>query len=398
MVGRISRIAKRIFLAFTCRRHVTRSGFGYDGADKGLSAFDYRYQLLLWAYPKDGKVKIVYAKKAYNAFYHLCNNSTDSDIGQIGKDIKDAFRTHPRSASERNFKVLLWNGIMDSEFSKFKGATFLVDRVDTLDYDKAKELLTTKYDFSLLNFYAVFGEGTQAESGEASADDSRRFSCDGMDFEVNDSTMDKEHVCRMMAVVKSKLPASLVSKLLYGKVELKGKFNSSGANTIADYTRSDDMIRLDSGDGFVTSMIHELGHRWHYKFCKPNQERALMKLYRKCKQYYDPSLTYQYGDTLGMANGNTVVIVGETDSDYRFYVVDNSENSPTKSMPKKYFTGRMVVSVNGKPIDRYTLPRQYAGKNFREFIACCFEHIYGGWPIAGNVKSEFVKIVEEEQQ
>ncbi len=378
----ITRIAKRVFLAFTCRRHVTENGFGYDGADKGVAAFDYRYQLLLWAYPKDGKVKVVYAEKADRAFYELCHGGSDSGLGEIGKEIKDLFRNRPRATCERNFKVLLWNAIMESQFRKFGSASFLVGRTETLDYDKAKALLTTQYDFSLKNFYAVFGGETSEEL---------KFSCEGMDFEVNDSFMDKEQVAEKMRDVKSKLPSSLSGSLLYGNVEMKNKF---AGNAIADYTPSDDTIRIDASDGFVTSMIHELGHRWHYKFCKPNQEKELMKLYSKCRMEYDDTIHYEYGDTIKLSNGDQYVIVGETAREYEYYKVDNEKDTSVLRIPKKYFTGRNVVSVNGQPIERYSLPRQYAGKNFREFVACCFEHVYGGRQVSNKVRQEFVKIVE----
>ena len=85
MQGLISRIANRVFLAFTCRRHVTEQGFGYDGADKGLAAFDYRYQLLLWAYPKDDKVKVVYAEKADDAFDYIAMEGQSLVLAMSGR-------------------------------------------------------------------------------------------------------------------------------------------------------------------------------------------------------------------------------------------------------------------------------------------------------------------------
>ena len=392
MQGLILRIANRVFLAFTCRRHVTEHGFGYDGADKGLAAFDFRYQLLLWAYPKGDKVKVVYAEKADNAFDYICHGGAESCLGDVGKEIRKRFRTRPMSASSRNFKVLVWNTVMESQFSKFKGASFLVERTELLDYEKAKTLLTTKYDFSLKNFYAVFGDG-QSDGNGQSGSEMRKFSCEGMNFEVNDSKLGKNEVEPLMASVKSKLPESLSSVLLYGNVELKGKFNGSA---IADYTPSDDMIRIDESDEFVTSMIHELGHRWHYKFCTPAQEKALGRLYRICKVGYDDTMKYGFGDTILLEDGRTLVIIDEEGSSYKYYEVNEDENTENRFIPKRFLhgMGNHVVSVNGQPLKHYGLPRAYAGKNFREFIACCFEHVYGGLQILDDVKNEFKAIVE----
>jgi hypothetical protein len=399
MQGLISRIANRVFLAFTCRRHVTEHGFGYDGADKGLSAFDFRYQLLLWAYPKGDKVKVVYAKKADNAFDYVCHGGAELRLGDVGKEIRKRFRSSPRSASSRNFKVLVWNTVMESQFSKFNDASFLVERTELLDYEKAKTLLTTKYDFSLKNFYAVFGEG-QSDGNNQSGSEMRKFSCEGMNFEVNDSKLGKNEVEPLMAIVKSKLPESLSSVLLYGSVELKGSFGGSG-RTIADYTYSDDTIRIDASDRFVTSMIHELGHRWHYKFCTPAQEKALGRLYRMCKVGYGNTMKYGFGDTILLEDGRTIVIVGEVGSSYKYYEV-NEDGSTKNRLISKWFLhanrNRHVVSVNGQPLERYGLPRRYAGKNFREFIACCFEHAYGGLQILDNVRNEFKAIVEGGQK
>lgn len=394
MQGLISRIANRVFLAFTCRRHVTEHGFGYDGADKGLSAFDFRYQLLLWAYPKGDKIKVVYAKKADNAFDYICHGGAESHLGDVGKEIRKRFRSNPRYASLRNFKVLVWNAVMNSQFGKFKDASFLVERTELLDYEKAKTLLTTKYDFSLKNFYAVFGEVQSDDNGQGGSE-MRKFSCEGMDFEVNDSKFRKNEVEPMMASVKSKLPESLSSVLLYGSVELKGSFGGSGS-AIADYTPSDDMIRIDASDEFVTSMIHELGHRWHYKFCTPAQEKALGRLYRMCRVGYDNAMKYGFGDTIMLDDGRTIVIVDEEGSSYRYYEVNEDENTKVRSIPKRLLheSGNHIVSVNGQPLKRYGLPRRYAGKNFREFIACCFEHVYGGLQILDDVKNEFKAIVE----
>ena len=199
-----------------------------------------------------------------------------------------------------------------------------------------------------------------------------------------------------MASVKSKLPESLSSVLLYGSVELKGSFGGSGS-AIADYTPSDDTIRIDASDEFVTSMIHELGHRWHYKFCTPAQEKALGRLYRMCKTGYDNAMKCNFGDTILLDDGRMIVIVDDKGPSYSYYMVNGGVSTENMSIQKMLFHSVIwnnIVSVNGQPLKRYGLPRRYAGKNFREFIACCFEHVYGGLQILDDVKNEFKEIVE----
>lgn len=377
----LERIAKKIFLAFTCRTHVMTHGFGYDGADKGLAVFDYRYKLLLWAYPKGDKAKIVHARNASDAFNHLCSHN-DASLGEVGKEIREVFISQPRTACLRNFKTLLWNAVMDTSFQKFDNASFLVSRTETVDCEEAKTMLTRQYDFSLHEFYSVFG-GESAEE--------MKFDCEGMTFEVNDSSLKKEDVMKKMQMVKSKLPSFLVPSLLYGDVELKSKFVG---NAIADYSPEEDIIRIDSGDEFVTSMIHELGHRWHYKVCKPNQNKALKKLYDECKKPLD-SIECSFGDTVVMF-GDEYVIMDDDGDHYVCYKVNSSSDSETVNVPKKLMSRFYVDSINGFPIhiNSNSLPRHYAGRNIYEFVACCFEHIYGGKPILENVRRRFKEIVE----
>ena len=60
-----------------------------------------------------------------------------------------------------------------------------------------------------------------------------------------------------------------------------------------------------------------------------------------------------------------------------------------------FFDKGNVVSINGKKLDIYQLPRRYAGRNLFEFIACCFEAIYSGSGEVGDpLAKDFREIVE----
>ena len=378
--GYISRIAGRIFTAFTCRRQIIVGGFNYDHADNGIAVFDYRYYLLFWCYPKNGKVNFVFTRKADDAFYRLSWDT--AGFGEIGNMIAKRFRERPGGRTVRNFKVLIWNDIFNNKMGNFKNATFLIGKKEQKEYDVAREYLTTNWNISLKEFYSVFG-------GESSEE--MKFSCDGMNFEVNDSSLDRGEIESKMNDVKSKLPSKLAGQLLYGNVELKKKFHD---NTIADYNPNDDAIRIDESDAFVTSMIHELGHRWHFKFCKKEQEKKLMRLYKRCKKG-DDNIKLNVGDVIECANLNPskweIVEVNQ--------LFVKARPAGTTNEPKWYrvsgFMKRGIVSVNGNPTEQYTLPRYYAGKNFKEFVACCFEHAYGGREIGESLKRDFMSIVEE---
>lgn len=380
-----TKIASKVFLAFTCRKYVMEDGFDYDGADRGLVLFNYNYYPIIWAYPKEERIHIIFTYKADDAFNEFLSlrRSNSPQLGDIGKEIKDWMDEHPRGVICKNFRIMLWNSIHKEKMTKFKNADFLINTHTTLSVEEAQKFFTEKYDISMTDFYRAFG-------GEVSED--RKFSCEGMNFEVNDSSLTKETVEAKMREVKSKLPDSLASKLIYGKVELKSKFAD---NAIADYHATNDLIRIDAGDEFVSSMIHELGHRWHYKFCTRLQQRKIEKLYKLCKDNKSDAIgELEYGDVVELYGKYKYCIVDSNDSQYRCYSIDE-ENPPTRTIPKNFFHTKTVTSVNGKPVDhKYALPRPYAGKNIREFVAVCFEHLYCGKSISSKLAEEMKEIFE----
>ena len=385
--NRLERIAGRVFVAFTCRRHVFETGFGYGDSPSGVVMYNYNYYPLLWAYPDDGMVSVVYTKKADDAFDTLCDPHYGVDgrgMGDVGEWINSRFEARPRARSVRNMRVLLWNYAHNYGMRGYEDAEWLVSKRETLSYDEALKLLTGRYELSLIDFRRAFG-------GEGS--DEQRFECCGMQFEVNGSSLDRDDVCAKMNAVKSALPSSFAELLLYGKVEMKDKFHG---NTLADYNPQDDTIRVDASDNFFVSMIHELGHRWHYKFCKPSQERRLMALYRKCKGGGDIGADVKVGDVVRLTDGREFKITGVDGAYFNISMIDG--NSSLNQVHRLFFTqyAKHIESVNGRQTKSLPLPRPYAGKNFREFIACCFEHIYGGRPVSDALRKMFKEIVEEE--
>lgn len=382
--GKLSKIARRI-VAFTCRVRYVYTGFGYDGADKGMILFNRNYYPLMWAYPTgDGKVKFVMTRKDEDAFDNLMRWS--SGLGEFGEDSRNFFISNPgyQRRGVRNFRIMLWNEMSKTACKKFKGANFIINNFKTLSMDEAMKFLTTKYDIAISYFQKIFG-------GEGASEVSK-FTSHGMNFTVNDSLLTGEKIDGLMDEVKSKLPPELAGKLLYGNVELKKEFAGSAA---ADYDRYADEIRMSDGDNFVPNMIHELGHRWHFKFCNPNQSKALQKLYSKCRKDYDKPLELSYGDTVELNSGKLMVIVGEDDTHYKFYYA-NDEESREWTTPKESLTPSVIKSLNGKEVKTYELPRKYAGKNILEFVACCFEHIFAGYRIDANTAREFLEIVNGE--
>lgn len=378
-MDKAGRIAGRVFTAFTCRESIFDHGFSYDGADKGILAFDYRGSILFWCYPKNGNIEFVYARKASDALKRL---ESKEGIGYFGEVLNYCF-DHGIERTITNLNKMFENSIGRNGMKLFNEALFLIEKKQTMTFDEARSYLTRMWDISLHDFYRIFdGKGA----------DDMVFQWNRMRFEMNDWSLGKDEVENQMNSVKDCLPPSLAGKLLYGEVELKKKFVGT---EYADYDIEDDTIRIRENDQFVWTILHELGHRWYHKFCNMEQRKELQKLYKKCKKTSLTAIDFNVGDKIKWIGGATYEVLEIDDDNIKCKTISGKNKGDVSWYVKNQFHWSNVESVNGNKISsEYHLPREYAGKNFDEFVACCFEHAYGGMGMSMTVEKEFREIVE----
>lgn len=395
MFDKLTKIASRVFVSFSCRKCIIEHGFDYDGADSGFVLFNYYRYPILWAYQKDGKVKIVNVRKAEDTYsdFIYARNTTVSGMGEIAKIIDKWMKEHPRGVTRRNFSVHLWVSIWKHGMSQLKDARFLIHSFKIMEIDEARSFFSKNYDVSIIDF-------NKAILGSPSSGNEKTFKWGKMDFIIDDSTLEKEFIESKMGEVKSKLPPFLAEKLLYGRVELKDKFASK--NTLADYFSKDDIIRINAkGDIFVPNMLHELGHRWHFKFSNDLQQKKLSNLYKLCRNMdSDCIVDLKHDDEVELDNGKMFRIFSEDGLYYWFEEIDRWGEAigDLAKLPKKFFRSKRVVRLNGEPLThKYVLPSAYAGKNIKEFVAVCFECVYYGYNIGDTLAREFKEIVENGQ-
>ncbi len=375
---RITRIAARVVVAFKARSILMPENFNYDGSKTGVAIFNYKHELVLWAYPKDGEVEVVFAKKpdiAWRQAYYAKN--------EFSRKLYDKIINGNYRSSEREYTVCVWNEIYNHGFGSFKDCDYMIQSKKRMDYQTAKELLTAGYDLDVVKFYKIFGDG-----GEGSASEIQSYS--GMEFEMNGWSRGMEPITKAVDEAKAMLPASLASKLFYGKVELKKEFQK---NASADYNPVDDTMRFNEGDSHLSeTMLHELGHRWQHKFMSREQKMLLGLLYDNCRGVNIP---LKVGDVIECRGWRQRYIVDDIDKKQRIYAI--GEDDKRRYLYSPLILKRGMVKKNDVPVDKYEFPTDYAKSSFSEFVSECFECAFGGdEDMDVRLKKEFIEIVAKE--
>lgn len=374
-INKITRIARKVLLAATYRVLSKTSGFGYDGAEKGIIVFNYTHFPILWAYPKNGNVEVVYAKKDSDAYYELCN-ATDN----FGKWLYNSFKLRPRYNNCRNYRVEIWNQIIENGMKSLNGCDYMISSTRTMSVADARKMLVGMFDVSQQSFDSVFGGGE--ESGNVV------FSHGKMEIDMTHSKLSQDEIVSRLDAVKAHLPEYLSSILLYGKVEVRGEFSG---NFIADYRPYNDTMRLsEDSNRIVNSMIHELGHRWQNKFMKSNQMAGLKRLYDKC---CGKGIELKSGDVIERQGFSQKFLIEHIWlNSYVLKGLDDGDNY----YPPKQRVLKGVTSVNGENV-KPPFPSKYSKKSLAEFISECFKYAYGdNLTMDEGLKAKFKEIVESE--
>lgn len=178
------------------------------------------------------------------------------------------------------------------------------------------------------------------------------------------------------AAVKAITPVMDFKKVLYGDVFVVGQLRQS--RTLAWYSPTEDEVYLRNltkkGIDDLASLVHELGHRYWFKFATADQKRNISGLYYKlgsdARRVEIPVL--KAGDLL------PVNLRGEL-----------TPRVITKVTPWDYELGQGVMvkvrDVEGilkrKAVEGKLFPSGYSMKNVEEFFAECFSfYILGKLP------------------
>lgn len=156
-------------------------------------------------------------------------------------------------------------------------------------------------------------------------------------------------------------------KVLYGPVFVVGQLKQS--KTLAWYSITDDDVYVRSlakkGRDDLQSLIHELGHRYWFKFASQDQKRAIITLYRSLG--FAKVEMPNEGDPLPIplkGHPTTPTIVKKTVEFHR-------------GRPRVVFqlsTGGYVLASDVEKIlsTKAAFPSMYSATNYEEFFAECF--------------------------
>ena len=156
-------------------------------------------------------------------------------------------------------------------------------------------------------------------------------------------------------------------KVLYGDVYVVGQLRQS--HTLAWYKIQSDDVYVRSlakkGGDDLQSLIHELGHRYWFKFATQDQKRAIQRLFLDLSVAPAPKVKRPtVGDELPVpvkgAKGIKFIIVKDTGDIY--------ETAPKGRFPVRAVLNMMETAAKGEAV----FPSRYSMTNDQEFFAECF--------------------------
>ncbi len=173
-------------------------------------------------------------------------------------------------------------------------------------------------------------------------------------------------------------------KVLYGDVFVVGQLKQS--TTLAWYNVNHDEVFVRSlakkGGNDLQSLIHELGHRYWFKFATQDQKRAIQRLFLDLSVAPAPKVKRPtVGDELPVpvkgAKGIKFIIVKDTGDIY--------ETAPKGRFPVRAVLNMMETAAKGEAV----FPSRYSMTNDQEFFAECF-----AFYTMGRMKPDLVKKFE----
>lgn len=341
----INKIAKKIILSF-------KEIFFYEkynvGIKKGIIFYNY------FNFPVSCGFK-----RRNDYFLLTCNNEKQAYEKVFDSDCKSALEIkkylNENGNTLSNFKKIIKNYFFNNGITQKDD--YLVKSIQKLNYNDFRKKLNNNYDLNLFYFNKVFNDETSQIY---------QLKISEMIFKSL-QPINQKLIKKIYNKLNSLLPSSLSSKLLYGEFELK-KLND---NTAALWT-SDDNIILDTSYEFndvVRYLIHELSHRWYYKFASPQQIKEFRKLFNNAQGKY-----------INLEIADIITFIGD-DDEYIYAGIDKNgkmllESLNAKLSYHKKIDVRQFDTINGQKIEKYIFPSDYSKTRFTEFVPECIAYCY----------------------
>lgn len=366
----LNKIAKKLVLSFTYRPWLKDHNFS-NKSQKGIVIFNYYHYPVLWAYPKNNNEFIVFFTENEKISYDKLGMG-DYDFCYRIDSINDLIEKYNKTI--RNYRIILYNDIIKNGAPDEKW-NFLIKQKKTMSYQDFKNMIINNYDVRISSFENTFGN----QDNENNVN--KEIKTNNIIFK-GDNNLNQNFINELYQKLNGLIGNNNLKQTLYGIVEIKNKFNK---NAIGDYSSKQDIIRIGDDLSSLSTFIHELGHRWYYKFASKQQIKAFKELYDNCngkqiqlnkgdKVKYDWGEEYIYeGTALG-----SMMMKSIQDNKLHFF---------------KLISTRSMTEINGQKVEKYNFPSNYSKTKFTEFVAVCIEYAYCNISMDENLKQKVKEIV-----
>lgn len=368
------KIAKKIFLAYSYRHKIWESNFN-NHAQKGIVLFNYHHYPLLVVYNNGDdtftSMKTISLENSINRYSNIRNNGEEHlKIEHYLTEMFDRYRL-----TQKNFRNAMFNFILANQ-APDETWTFLMDNSSIKQHtsEQMKNILTKQYDVRIEEFYKLL---------QNKKEDVDEIVIDNLSFQSVEE-LDADKLMNITSKITTLLRGSSLLSLLYGVVEVKNSFQN---HYVGDYQVSTDVIRTGGEENnFISTFIHELGHRWHFKYSTKKQENEFKKLYDNCR---GKQIELKKGDVVTFYGSNSEYIY--IDKAFSSLMLKNKQNN--KIYYYKLIATRSMETINGEKIEKYRFPNNYSKTKFKEFIAVCIQYAYCNLSMDENLKQKVKQII-----
>jgi len=294
------------------------------------------------------------------------------------------------------FKIQLINDLIYTLDSKRLSPRINIDFRDGIDWKKdmsrseLASLLTEKVGVPFVTFEKEFGELFLDDGGNGGGIKELKFK--NWRIILKDGLYDNSETIELLEEVERY--CRRFKKLCYGIVEVK---KSMPANVLADYSVNTDALRVKykrASNEFVLTFLHELGHRYWYKFADNEQKREVRQKYFELMGKGRPF--FKAGDVIELNSSMVIKVVADNKPSVR------AEILATPPRVRKLKEGMLVTfptlpreyvrTINGEEIQNEGLPSAYSRKSVEEFFAEVFSFYLTG-KLSKEIKSWFDSIL-----
>lgn len=369
----LNKIAKKLVLSFTYRPFLKNYGFNTQ-SQKGIVIFNYYHYPVLWAYPKNDNEFQVYFTENEKVSYNKLERGDYDFCFRIDSISQLIDRYRYNSNFMRNYRIILFNDIV-SRGAPDEKWNFLIRNKTTMSYQDFKNMMINDYDVRISSFENTFGN----QNNENNIN--KEIKINNITFK-SDGNLNQNFVNELYQKANEFIGNSNLKYTLYGIVEIKNNFNK---NAVGDYSPNQDIIRTSGDKSSLEIFIHELGHRWYYKFASKQQIKAFKELYDNCNGKH---IHLKEGDRVKYKSGKEYIFKGKEWGSLIMHDINDNEDYCFKLI-----STRSMTEINGQKVEKYNFPSNYSKTKFTEFIAECIEYAYCNISMDENLKQKVKEIV-----